>query len=96
VLDGGGWLTPRLGRFTPWKDTLYPNVDILIDFCDFYRQEKNAILVMSPINVFAVSLAVLPLNTTQEIYKAFVYDVITQVLTNTLLHIFVLLCFLHI
>ena len=24
ALDGGGWLTPRLGRFTPTKDTRYP------------------------------------------------------------------------
>ena len=22
--DGGGWLTPRLGRFTPGKETRYP------------------------------------------------------------------------
>ena len=25
ALDGGGWSTPLLGRFTPWKDQL-PNV----------------------------------------------------------------------
>jgi len=24
ALDGGGWLTPRPGRFTPEKETLYP------------------------------------------------------------------------
>ena len=24
ALDGGGWLTPRPGRFTPGKDTRYP------------------------------------------------------------------------
>jgi hypothetical protein len=24
AIDGGGWLTPRLGRFTPRKETRYP------------------------------------------------------------------------
>jgi len=24
ALEGGKWSTPRPGRFTPWKETLYP------------------------------------------------------------------------
>ena len=27
VLHWGGWLTPRFGRFTPGKQTLYPLLD---------------------------------------------------------------------
>jgi len=25
LLDGGGWSTPRRGRFTPWKEIRYPS-----------------------------------------------------------------------